>query len=171
MTVDLYASFDDIANEVVDIAQYIPVERIVDGEDPEGKAYVEAKISTAMPVIDAACAARYSVPFTTAPDIIKRVCVLLATYYLLRPPNMESEIPEAVKDYYTEAMSLLSQIESGAWVLEGNTDSGEVYATPLSSNTGTSREFTTRRRDSNGKTIRTGTFDVGRIRQSNRQRW
>lgn len=162
-----YITYTDVDKEVADLTQYIPEKWSDTQQNIED--YVNTKIANAQSVVDAACRSRYSVPFSSPKDIIKSITLMLTAYYIMRPVNLQEEPPAAVLQYQADANSLLAQIESGAWPLDD--ENSDEMGSVRTSMTGVVSEFQVRRKNAAGETIRHGTFDTGRMRQSNRQRW
>lgn len=65
------------ATEVRDVVSGITTSEMSD-------ALIENKIAYAESIINAYVAWRYNVPFTTAPALIKTICIDIAAYYVLR---------------------------------------------------------------------------------------
>lgn len=86
------------------------------GDEPD-MATVERAIADADSLINAHVRSRYQVPFTTVPELIKRLSVDLSVYYLYQR-KYDNDMPEPVRFRYTDAIRLLTSIGNGAMHIE-----------------------------------------------------
>jgi phage gp36-like protein len=99
-----------------DIEKLIPAAAVTNLTDDEGTGAqvatrVTEAISQADAEIDGYCGKKYSVPFTTAPDIVKKCSVDIAIYNLYS--RRVEEIPETRSDRYKNAIRQLEGIAKG----------------------------------------------------------
>ncbi len=78
-------------------------------------ARITAAITAAESETDGYCEARYTVPFTTAPTIIKKMAVDIALYNLFarKGASMEGTRGESVKTRYDNAIRFLTAVSKG----------------------------------------------------------
>ena len=99
-----------------DIEKMLPASDVVDLTDDEGTgAQVAARVSEAITQadaeIDSYCGGRFTVPFTTVPDIVKKCSVDIAIYNLYSR-RVES-IPDTRSERYRNAIRQLEGIAKG----------------------------------------------------------
>jgi len=121
-----------------DILERIPEETVIQLTDDEDTGAivatrVTAAIGRADGEIDFWCGRRYSVPFTTVPDIIAELSTDMAIYFLYG--RTLDEMPKTRVDAYKNAVRMLEKISEGKGV-----DLGVALATVTPS--GTSASFT-----------------------------
>jgi phage gp36-like protein len=80
-----------------------------DGEELDTDV-VAGAVADAEAEIDAYCGARYAVPFSTVPGIIRKRCVDLAVYALY---GRAAEIPEDVQRRRDDAVAFLKDVSRG----------------------------------------------------------
>ena len=85
---------------------------------------VNRAIADADAEIDTYCVSRYTVPFETVPDIIRKISVDIAIYNLYA---RRRGAPDDRKDRYTNAIRFLEAVSKGD-VSIGTTDSGDGAA-------------------------------------------
>ena len=88
---------------LTDIKKLIPEDTVIQLTDDENTgAVVESRVTEAIAQadaeIDSYCGGKYSVPFTTVPDIVKKISVDIAIYNLYS--RKVEEIPETRADRY-----------------------------------------------------------------------
>lgn len=155
-TVNLYCTYADIDNELDDLTNHIPQNKIADGT-----AWVEAQIYKCMMEIDGRIGGMYTVPFTTPiPSIIRTICIYMSVSRILGPGYV-GEVPAG--SYYVDANykrgnDLLKRIESGEIVLTGA--SVPVDTGVLSNTSDQGFEFTQNVRDSDGNVTEFGSMNV-----------
>lgn len=101
---------------LIDLKNLIPEDVIIQLTDDEGVGVVnEARVTEAIAQadaeIDSYCGVKYTVPFTTVPDIVKKISVDLAIYNLYS--RKVEEIPATRSDRYKNAIRQLEGISSG----------------------------------------------------------
>jgi len=84
---------------------------------------VEQAITDATDRIDGYLASRYTLPFTSVPSVLNRLCADMSRYFLY-----DSNAPEQIKTRYDEAISFLKSVSSGQASLGLNEDN----STPVS---------------------------------------
>lgn len=99
-----------------DIKKLIPEEVLIQLTDDESLGTVNAgriteAIAQADSEIDSYCGGRYSVPFATAPGIVKKISVDIAIYNLYS--RRVEVIPETRADRYKNAIRQLEGISKG----------------------------------------------------------
>ncbi len=99
-----------------DIEKLIPQDTIIQLTDDEdtgsvNQARVDEAIAQADSIIDSYCGTRYSVPFSTVPDIVKTLSVDIAIYNLYS--RRVEEIPETRDQRYRNAIRQLEGIARG----------------------------------------------------------
>lgn len=99
-----------------DIEKMLPASDVVDLTDDEGTgAQVAARVSEAITQadaeIDSYCGGRYSVPFSSVPDIVKKCSVDIAIYNLYS--RRVETIPETRSERYKNAIRQLEGIAKG----------------------------------------------------------
>lgn len=105
---------------LTDILKLLPEETVVQLTDDEGtgavhQTRVDEAIAQADAEIDSYCGARYSVPFSPAPDIVRKCSVDIAVYNLYS--RRTEEIPEARSERYKNAIRQLEGIARGVITL------------------------------------------------------
>jgi len=124
-----YSTLDDIKKVLPEAAILQLTDDDDEGAIDEGK--VSEAIAAADAEIDAYCAGRYSVPFESVPDLVKKLSVDLAVYNLYC--RKVETVPDAKKDRYNNAMRMLRDIAAGkSSLMVGETevaDSGGPEAT------------------------------------------
>ena len=101
---------------LTDIKKLIPEGSIIQLTDDENlgavnQARVDEAIAQADAEIDSYCGSKYTVPFTTVPDIVKKISVDIAIYNLYS--RRVEEIPETRADRYKNAIRQLEGIAKG----------------------------------------------------------
>lgn len=101
---------------LADIEKAVPEETVVQLTDDEGlgvvdQARVDEAIDQADAEIDAYCAARYKTPFSTVPDVVKKLSADIAVYNIYSR-KME-DIPAARSERYKNAVRMLEGISKG----------------------------------------------------------
>jgi phage gp36-like protein len=99
-----------------DIKKLAPEDTLIQLSDDEGlgtinQARVDEAIEQADAEIDSYCGGRYSVPFSTTPDIVKKLSVDIAIYNLYS--RKVEEIPETRAQRYKNAIRQLEAISKG----------------------------------------------------------
>lgn len=149
-----YCIYDDMDNEIADLTDHVPTGKVA-------AVWVGAQIDKAESEIDGRLGSRYTVPFTTVPALITTIAIYLATSRILNP-GFIGEIPadsKVVDTYYKRADDLLKRLESGELVLETATESTDDTASPQSSTSSQTREFTQNILDSDGDVSSYGSMD------------
>jgi len=118
---------------LTDIKKLLPEETVIQLTDDEGldavnQARLDESISQADAEIDSYCGGRYAVPFTTVPDIVKKISIDIAIYNLYS--RKVEEIPETRADRYKNAIRQLEGITKGLISI------GEAEAPPASTSEG-----------------------------------
>lgn len=80
-----------------------------DGDGVADAAVVTQGLSDATDVIDTHIGARYTLPLTTVPAVLKRLCVDIAIYLMSKPPS----VTEEKRKRYEDAVKLLQAISTG----------------------------------------------------------
>ena len=101
---------------LTDIKKLIPETAIIQLTDDENagtvnQARVDEAIAQADAEIDSYCGGRYAVPFTTVPDIAKKISVDIAIYNLYS--RKVEVIPETRAERYKNAIRQLEAIATG----------------------------------------------------------
>ena len=101
---------------VDDIKKLIPEEVLIQLTDDEdlgviNQTRVDEAIAQADAEIDSYCGSRYSVPFSTVPDIVKKISVDIAIYNLYS--RRLEEIPPTRAERYKNAIRQLEGIAKG----------------------------------------------------------
>lgn len=101
---------------LTDIKKLIPEETVIQLTDDENTgAVVESRVTEAIAQadaeIDSYCGGKYSVPFATVPDIVKKISVDIAIYNLYS--RRVEEMPETRSDRYKNAIRQLEGIAKG----------------------------------------------------------
>lgn len=101
---------------LTDIKKLIPETAIIQLTDDEdtgsvNQARVDEAIAQADAEIDSYCGGRYTVPFTTVPDIVKKISVDIAIYNLYS--RKVEVIPETRAERYKNAIRQLGDIAKG----------------------------------------------------------
>lgn len=99
-----------------DIKKLIPETSVIQLTDDEGnglvnQARVDEAIASADGEIDSYCGGRYTVPFTTVPEIVKKISVDIAIYNLYS--RKVETIPETRAERYKNAIRQLESIAKG----------------------------------------------------------
>jgi phage gp36-like protein len=99
-----------------DIKKLVPEEVLVNLTDDEdtgsvNQARVDEAIEQADAEIDSYCGGRYSVPFSTTPDIVKKLSVDIAIYNLYS--RTLQDFPEVRRERYRNAIRQLEGISKG----------------------------------------------------------
>jgi phage gp36-like protein len=148
-----YITYSDMDNSVDSLDSLVPADKVA-------ATWVGVKIAEAEREINGRLAARYTIPFATAPDLIVAIDMDLATYLCLRGNYTQEDgnVSGWVQEYYNRANGLLTKLENGTILL---LDPGAVTDTSSiqSSTTGIAREFTVGTKDSEGNTLTVGTLD------------
>lgn len=102
--------------ELNDIKKMIPETALIQLTDDTGTGVasqdaVNEAIAQADAEINAYCGAKYSVPFTTVPDVIRKASVDMAIYNLYS--RRAEEIPQTRADRYKNVVRLLENISRG----------------------------------------------------------
>jgi len=110
---------------LADITATIPAQTVINLTDDSDvgavdQAKVTAAIADADAEIDSYCAARYTVPFSPVPAVIRKCSADIAVYNLYS--RCAESIPESRKERYKNALELLKNIAKGIVTL------GEVPA-------------------------------------------
>lgn len=105
----MYSTLDDIK-------KLVPEDTIIQLTDDESlgainQSRVDEAIAGADSEIDSYCGTKYSVPFVTAPDIIKKISVDIAIYNLYS--RKVEKIPDTRADRYKNAIRQLEGISKG----------------------------------------------------------
>jgi len=99
----LYCTVTDMKNAVSELKTLIDAIKITEES-------VESWIEKGDTIINSYCAARYKVPFTTAPPLIKSLSIELATFFYFRDQSQSSEERDKI---WARVRMLLEKIESG----------------------------------------------------------
>jgi len=99
-----------------DLKKLIPEEALIALTDDEGlgsvnQPRIDEAVKQADAEIDSYCGGRYAVPFTTVPEIIKKLSVDIAIYNLYS--RRVEEIPETRAERYKNAIRQLEGITKG----------------------------------------------------------
>lgn len=100
---------------------------------------VAAAIAGADALIDGYCGKRYSVPFTTVPDLANKFSVDIAIYNLY---GRRKGAPEDVRNRFKDAVDFLKGVASGANSLGENDPEGSTANAPEMATTNPERIFT-----------------------------
>lgn len=103
-----------------DIEKLLPEDALTQLTDDEGVGQpndvrVDEAITAADAEIDSYCAARYAVPFSAVPPVVKKLSADMAIYNLYS--RRVEEIPAARAERYKNAIRLLEGIAKGAITL------------------------------------------------------
>jgi phage gp36-like protein len=101
---------------LADIKKAVPEEVLVQLTDDEGfgavdQGRVDEAIASADAEVDAYCGGRYSVPFSTVPEIVKKISVDIAVYNLYS--RRLEEAPDVRKERYRSAIRQLEGVAKG----------------------------------------------------------
>jgi len=102
-----------------DLIEQITEEELIELTDDAGSGDADADavaraIADADAEIDSYCGARYAVPFSTVPAIVRKVSVDIAVYNLLtRRAHLRGAVPEERQKRYENAVRLLREIAKG----------------------------------------------------------
>lgn len=117
-------------------------------------AMIAAAIEKADAEIDANCQARYTVPFSPVPKIVKGWSATLAAFNLYR----NRKKPETLIDRYNKVMSWLKSVREGTASIAGVADAS---ALPASTTDGTVQTFRRTQQDADGNLVGIpGTMDT-----------
>jgi phage gp36-like protein len=99
-----------------DIRKLMPEEVLVQLTDDEAtgsvnQARVDEAIAQADAEVDSYCGGRYSVPFGTVPDVVRKLSVDIAAYNLYS--RRVDEVPESRAERYRDAVRQLEGIARG----------------------------------------------------------
>ena len=88
--------------------------------DDEGNGTINAdRINEAIDIadreIDAYCSGKYTVPFSSPPEIIKNISAQMAVYHLIA--RRRDEVEDVWQRKYDNCLKLLKQMQSGAIIL------------------------------------------------------
>ena len=122
---------------LTDLKKLIPETAIIQLTDDENagtvnQARVDEAIAQADAEIDGYCGGRYTVPFTTVPDIARKISVDIAIYNLYS--RKVEEIPETRAERYKNAIRQLGDIASGKITI-GEADADVPEAGGVQTNT------------------------------------
>jgi len=135
---DLISLTDDVRQGVVDSTK------------------VTAAIKRADAEINKYCGSRYSVPFSTVPDLIQGWSCTLAAFFLYR----NRQKPPTLVDRYNKVMHDLGEIRDGNLLLPGATESASASGLPASTTEGQGHEFTRSTFDTDGAMTESGTTEI-----------
>ena len=146
-----YCDQDDLENQLSE-------EELIELTDDAGSGSVDATvlaraIADADAEIDSYCSIVYSVPFSTVPDIIRKVSVDISIYNLYS--RRQFVVPEERKDRYERAVQFLADVAKGMASLGGDAPSQSDSGLPESTTSKDDRIYTIGR-DSDSTT---GTLD------------
>jgi len=99
----------------------------------DADAAVDQALEDASDEIDAYLSARYSVPRTPAPRVLRRPCVDIAAYVLA---NSHTRLTKTMEDRYEQASKLLKMIAKGEAGLGQDEPSAEIEGSDPASPTG-----------------------------------
>ncbi len=113
-----------------EIEKAIPQTNLVQLTDDAGSGTVDTAIVTeaitwADDLIDSHLRAKYTVPLSAAPSIIKTISVDLSVFFLYRR-RFETELPEGIEERYQKATKLLEKIQRGIIDLGITVGSGDT---------------------------------------------
>jgi phage gp36-like protein len=133
-----------------DIKKTLPEAAIIQLTDDDDLGYLdEIKVNEAIAAADAEidtyCAARYTVPFETAPAQIKKLSIDIAIYNLYK--RKVETVPEAKKDSYNNAVRMLKDISAGKAALMVGTEEVADLGGPESTTSVDDKIFTKTRLD------------------------
>ena len=117
-----YATQQDIIDRYGDDDLIIAADH--DGDGVADEAVVTQGLSDATDLINTYIGKRETLPLTTVPAVLKRLCVDIALYLMSKPPS----ITEEKRKRYEDAVKLLQAISDGKVSL-GVSESGEAAAT------------------------------------------
>ncbi len=115
--------------------------RALADDDQDGladTAVVEAAIADACALIDARLRARYSVPFDSAPEVIRAAAAAIAIYLLLT--RRRDSAPGEHRRRYEAALALLEQLALGRIALDAPQNDASTHL-PRSSREDDERRF------------------------------
>lgn len=120
---------------LTDIVKAIPEENLIQLTDDEGRGVmdnskIEEAINYAEQLIDGYLRGRYSVPLNPVPELIRRLAVDLAVFFLYSR-RFELNMPESMLERKRECIRLLEHIQQGKVLLgiEGQKSPGHGYYT------------------------------------------
>ena len=104
----MYCSIDDLIKRISleDLTQLSDD----DGDGEYDENIVNEAIEYAQDIIDGYVGKKYQVPLDPAPEIIKRIAVDLAIYWLY---SRSDEIPEEIENRYKNQIKMLEDIAKG----------------------------------------------------------
>lgn len=117
-------------------------------------AMITAAIAKADAEIDAHCQSRYTVPFTTVPEIVKGWSATLSAFNLFR----NRQKPATIVDRYNKVMNWLQSVRDGKASITGAAD--DSYSLPGSTTEGVDPTFKRQQNDEEGTEITAGTMEV-----------
>ncbi len=130
-----------------DIKKLLPEEALVQLTDDEGAgsinpARVTEAIAQADADIDSYCAARYDLPFSPIPAVVKKLSVDIAIYNLYS--RLVEEIPETRAERYKNAVRMLEGIAKGTITIGAATTpaAADEQGGPEATKSATDRTFT-----------------------------
>ncbi len=131
-----YSTYEDVLHQ-------IPLEELTElttesGDTPDLQV-VEEAIARADSEIESYCGVRYSVPISPVPPLLRTLSVDMALYHMY---SRRSTAPAVRRVKYTEAVSLLREIATGAAVLTGTEKPRETSDHDVAVLTSNSRLFT-----------------------------
>lgn len=110
----MYCSVDDLVKRF----GQKELDRLARADDKSFDAtQVEQAITDATDRIDGYLASRYTLPFSSVPNVLNRICADMSRYFLY-----DSNAPEQVKTRYDEAVSFLKSVSKGEASLGLNED-------------------------------------------------
>lgn len=129
---------------LTDLKKLIPEETLIQLTDDENlgavsQARVDEAIIQADAEIDSYCGSRYTIPFTTVPDIVKKISVDIAIYNLYS--RRVEEIPETRAERYKNAIRQLEGISRGL-ISIGESTEPPTQGGPKTNKTDDDRTFT-----------------------------
>lgn len=106
-----------------DIQNQISEDELIQLTDDSDEGAVDADIlaravADADTVIDSYCGTKYSVPFSTVPDMVRKLSVDIAIYNLY---SRRMGAPDERKDRYDKAISFLRDVAKGMCLLGADT--------------------------------------------------
>ncbi len=134
-----YCTLDDLKNM---IPEGVLIQLTDDeGTDAVDQDAIDDAVAQADAEIDSYCGTRYTVPFVTVPDVVKKASVDIAIYNLYS--RRVEEIPQTRTDRYKNTVRLLEAISRGTISIGVDPAPGEKSEGRAESNTPVSdRTFT-----------------------------
>lgn len=132
---------------LADIQLLIPLTKIVELADDDGNGAIDAGvmdqvIKDADSEIDGYCSNHYTVPFASpVPSLIKRTSIDISIYRL-HSRRMTRGVPEAVRQRYEDAVTLLKRIADGFVKLPVDDPASIAADLPLTKKGASDRKFT-----------------------------